>query len=106
MLLNITGSAENLSMFEVNEASVTIQEAANVDANIIFGASLDDSLGDTVRVTVIATGFDEDQTAVGRQETVAAAPAAKPMADQGMPKPDFFKVNNIDIPVWMKKNNE
>ena len=58
VLLNITGAAENLSMFEVNEASVTIQEAANVDANIIFGASLDDTLGDTVRVTVIATGFD------------------------------------------------
>ena len=104
VLLNITGSAENLSMFEVNEASVTIQEAANVDANIIFGASLDDSLGDTVRVTVIATGFDEDQGAVGRQEP--AAPEQKPLEDQGMPKPDFFKVNNIDIPVWMKKNNE
>ena len=104
VLLNITGSAENLSMFEVNEASVTIQEAANVDANIIFGASLDDSLGDTVRVTVIATGFDEDQGAVGRQEP--AAPEQKPIEDQGMPKPDFFKVNNIDIPVWMKKNNE
>ncbi|MBQ1914990.1 MAG: cell division protein FtsZ, partial [Selenomonadaceae bacterium] len=58
ILLNITGSAESLSMMEVNEASVTIQESAHPDANIIFGASIDDTMGDSVSVTVIATGFD------------------------------------------------
>ncbi len=58
ILLNITGSAESLSMMEVNEASVTIQESAHPDANIIFGASIDDTMGDCVSVTVIATGFD------------------------------------------------
>ena len=62
VLLNITGAADALSMFEVNEASVTIQEAANVDANIIFGAALDDTMGDVVRVTVIATGFDGEES--------------------------------------------
>lgn len=58
ILLNITGSTDSLSMMEVNEASVTIQESAHPDANIIFGASIDETLDDKVTVTVIATGFD------------------------------------------------
>lgn len=107
VLLNITGAAENLSMFEVNEASVTIQEAANVDANIIFGASLDDTLGDTVRVTVIATGFDEDERVGRPQETTAGQPAMpgqQPSEQTSIPKAPSF--NNIDIPVWMRRSND
>ncbi len=57
ILLNITGGKE-LGLFEVNEAAEIIQEAADKDANIIFGAVIDESLGDEVRVTVIGTGFD------------------------------------------------
>ena len=48
VLLNITGTSENLSMFEVNEASVTIKEAVNEEANIIFGAAIDDTLGQAI----------------------------------------------------------
>lgn len=58
VLLNITGGS-NLGLFEVNEAAGIIQEAAAEDANIIFGAVIDESLDDEIRVTVIATGFDQ-----------------------------------------------
>jgi len=58
VLLNITGGS-SLGLFEVNEAAEIISEAADPDANIIFGAVIDESLEDEVRVTVIATGFDQ-----------------------------------------------
>ena len=57
ILLNITGGAD-LGLFEVNEAAEIIGSASDSDANIIFGAVIDEALGDQVRVTVIATGFD------------------------------------------------
>ncbi len=57
VLLNITGGAD-LGLFEVNEAAEIIAQAADPEANIIFGAVIDDELGDEVRVTVIATGFE------------------------------------------------
>ena len=57
ILLNITGG-QNLGLFEVNEAAEVVTSAADRNANIIFGAVIDDALGDEVRVTVIATGFD------------------------------------------------
>ncbi|NLN18265.1 MAG: cell division protein FtsZ [Firmicutes bacterium] len=60
ILLNITGSS-NLGLFEVNEAAEVVAEAADPDANIIFGAVIDEALQDEVRVTVIATGFDTGQ---------------------------------------------
>jgi len=57
ILLNITGGGD-LGLFEVNEAAEIIQQAADTQSNIIFGAVVDDDLGDSVRVTVIATGFE------------------------------------------------
>ncbi len=57
ILLNISGPSD-LGLFEVNEAAEIISEAAHPDANIIFGAVIDDALGDEVRITVIAAGFD------------------------------------------------
>jgi cell division protein FtsZ len=56
VLINITGN-EQLSLFEVNEASTLIQEEADEEANIIFGAVIDPSMGENLRITVIATGF-------------------------------------------------
>ena len=58
ILINITGSS-SLKLNEVNEASTIIQNAAHEDANIIFGAVLDESMGDEVKITVIATGFKQ-----------------------------------------------
>ena len=57
MLLSIQGGSD-LGLFEINEAARLVQEAAHPEANIIFGAVIDDALGDEVRVTVIAAGFD------------------------------------------------
>src|ERR1700690_806568 len=59
ILINITGSS-TLKLSEVNEASSLIQNAAHEEANIIFGAVLDESMGDEVKITVIATGFRQD----------------------------------------------
>ena len=56
MLLNITGGPD-LGLFEVNEAAEVVTSAADSNANVIFGAVIDESMGDEVRVTVIATGF-------------------------------------------------
>ncbi len=57
ILINITGGPD-LTLHEVNEASTLVQEAAHEDANIIFGSVIDANIGDEVRITVIATGFD------------------------------------------------
>ncbi len=57
VLLSISGGSD-LGLFEINEAARLVQEAAHPEANIIFGAVIDDALGDEVRVTVIAAGFD------------------------------------------------
>jgi cell division protein FtsZ len=59
ILINITGSS-NLKLSEVNEASTIIQNAAHEDCNIIFGAVLDERMGDEVKITVIATGFRQE----------------------------------------------
>jgi cell division protein FtsZ len=57
VLLSIAGGSDH-GLFEINESASLVQEAAHPDANIIFGTVIDDSLGDEVRVTVIAAGFD------------------------------------------------
>ena len=76
VLINITGS-EDMGLEDVEAAANLVQEAAHPDANIIFGATFDDTMQDEIRVTVIATGFDEP--AVQESAPVAAVrPAAKP----------------------------
>ena len=70
ILINISGSS-SLKLSEVNEASSLIQEAAHEDANIIFGAVLDESMGEEVKFTVIATGF-RDEPMPGRRERMMA----------------------------------
>lgn len=60
VLINITGS-HDLSLHEVNEAATLIQEEAHEDANIIFGAVIDEQMGDEIRITVIATGFGDSE---------------------------------------------
>ena len=74
VLINITGS-EDMGLEDVETAANLVQEAAHPDANIIFGASFDPSLDDEIRVSVIATGFDEPGKAQTEQ---TAAPAQAP----------------------------
>ncbi len=81
VLLMLAGGSD-LGLFEVNEAADVVTQAAHPEANIIFGAVIDDSLGDEVKVTVIAAGFDkfthevEQQGAVVASQEEAPAPAA------------------------------
>src|SRR3712207_9402626 len=65
VLLSIQGGS-NLGIFEINDAAKLVQEAVHPEANIIFGAVIDDTLGDEVRVTVIAAGFDGGEPHVTR----------------------------------------
>ncbi len=71
VLLSIQGGSD-LGLFEINEAAQLVSNSAAVDANIIFGAVIDDALGDEVRVTVIAAGFDEQRP--GRPAAASAVP--------------------------------
>ena len=57
LMLNILGSVDSLSMMEVNEASITLQESVHEDAEIIWGVSVDESFGDKIRATLIATNL-------------------------------------------------
>ena len=77
ILLSITGGSD-LSLWEVNEAAKAVAEAAHPDANIIFGAMVDERLGDEVWITVVATGYGDPQAAAPRRERrpVAAAQEA------------------------------
>ena len=74
VLLSIQGGSD-LGLFEINEAAQLVANSAAVDANIIFGAVIDDALGDEVRVTVIAAGFDEQQR---QNRPASAARASRP----------------------------
>ncbi|MEU6994805.1 cell division protein FtsZ [Streptomyces sp. NPDC046465] len=72
VLLSISGGSD-LGLFEINEAAQLVSEAAHPEANIIFGAVIDDALGDEVRVTVIAAGFDGGQPPSKRDTVLSSA---------------------------------
>jgi cell division protein FtsZ len=83
VLINITGS-HDLSLHEVNEAATLIQEEAHEDANIIFGAVIDERMGDEIRITVIATGFGEPAREAKRS-SVASSEPKRPLFKQKEP---------------------
>lgn len=120
VLLNVTGASDKLTIYDVNEAMTTIREAVDIDANIIFGAALDDTLGDTVRVTVIATGFEEEETvgvpsaqqqkrgAVRQPQQVGGAGAQQPQQPQPRPQPQqpVAPMGNftIELPDFLRRS--
>ena len=78
LLINVTGGSD-MALYEVNEAASLIQEEAHEDANIIFGAVIDEAMSDEIRVTVIATGFgDLDRTPT--RYSPSGAPVTTPIA--------------------------
>ena len=89
VLLNITGGS-NLGLFEVNEAADIISQAADPEANIIFGAVIDESLQEEIRVTVIATGFD-------------TKPALSTKNIEQL-EIKSFNMPDLDIPAFLRKN--
>ncbi len=100
LLFNVTGG-NDLSMFEVDEAAKVITAAADPGANIIFGAVIDDSYTGEIKITVIATGFDEKSMAAAQaKRNVAArsfggsrAPAAAPIAQE----------DDLEVPAFIRK---
>jgi cell division protein FtsZ len=97
ILINITGSA-SLKLAEVQEACSIIQNAAHEDANIIFGAVLDEKMKDAVKITVIATGFKDEDRPRRKAETTGfvvnaasddfdSEPSAPPMIMESAPAP-------------------
>ncbi|MCC6524644.1 MAG: cell division protein FtsZ [Polyangiaceae bacterium] len=81
VLINVVGGPD-MKMREVRDAATLVQEQAHEDANIIFGATIDETMGDTIKVTVIATGFDHDKIDVSTEEAAVAIerPTATPVS--------------------------
>jgi cell division protein FtsZ len=126
VLINITGGPD-LTLHEVNEAASTVAEAAEGDANIIVGAVVDEGLGDEIRVTVIATGFDDARGAtqslasVGAGSAAGAAGSARPVdlkAYRGGDRPSPWRrpradgvradgldamTDDLDIPAFLRR---
>jgi cell division protein FtsZ len=97
ILFNITGG-NDLSLFEVNEAAEIIKSKAHPEANIIFGAVIDENLDDELHITVIATGFDA-VAAVKTPPTVVGQP--KKMID--FPGIQRFDQDDLDVPAFLRR---
>jgi cell division protein FtsZ len=125
ILFNITGG-KNLSMFEVNEAANAIAEAADADAQIIFGATIKEDFGEKIKISVIATGFDESrrrlQSFVNRSQNPFVHESKTPSANQNLEEENEvdddnlknkFKIehdeiqieDDLDIPAFLRKKN-
>ena len=106
VLINITGGPD-LCLHEVNEAASMIQEEAHEDANIIFGAVIDENITDEIRITVIATGFGEMKEEkkpapaplVNVASIASAAPKNKKVVHLGT------IVDDLDTPTWQRKKS-
>jgi cell division protein FtsZ len=124
ILFNVTGGT-NLSLYEIDQAAAIIRETAHPDVNLIFGAVIDETMEDEIRVTVIATGFEHttpmmrqmirpsersserrlpDRPPVREQAQVSARSRPVPPARQQQQEEDRpFRVNDLDIPAFLRK---
>ncbi len=107
VLINITGGPD-LTLYEVNTASTIIREAADEDANIIFGAVIDENMRDEMKITVIATGFGEEAMAVASAASVTTMPAPAPRFVQrpsdDLPRPMMgARADDLDVPTFIRK---
>ncbi len=122
ILFNVTGGA-NMTLFEVNQAAAIIKETAHPEVNLIFGAVIDPNMGDEMRVTVIATGFERTgvpRRTLDRPTTAAARPSARLAASQPSPaapvevpaarssemaefQPRSFNTDDLDIPAFLRR---
>ncbi|SCX88210.1 cell division protein FtsZ [Alkaliphilus peptidifermentans] len=100
VLLNITGGS-GLGLFEVNEAAELVTQAADQDANIIFGAVINEDLKDEIRITVIATGFEKDLMKIldkqGKSIINASVKEVAASNDEGQ------KNDDLDIPIFLRR---
>ncbi|MEA2283091.1 MAG: cell division protein FtsZ [Solirubrobacteraceae bacterium] len=103
ILFNITGGRD-LGLFEVNEAAEIIHSAADADANIIFGAVIDESLGDELRVTVIGTGFDHGRARPrsAREEARTSRRDRDVRMDERQRSSLEIRDDDLDIPPFLR----
>jgi cell division protein FtsZ len=103
ILLNVSGPTD-IGLFEVNEAAEVVTGAAAQDANVIFGAVIDESAADEVRVTVIATGFGPSGAARRRRthELYAGRPAEAPLADAPIPALEVSD-DSLEVPSFLRE---
>ncbi len=97
ILFNITGGP-NLSLFEVNEAAAIIKESAHPEVNLIFGAQIDENMGDELRITVIATGFEQSRAQRKMEAQLQPRQPARPVQQpqqQQMPRPAQQQPTNL-----------
>lgn len=100
VLLNITGGP-NLGLFEVNEAAELVTQAADQDANIIFGAVINEDLKDEIRITVIATGFEQDLMKLKDKVNVSEINAGKKEVAAGDGR--VKNIDELDIPIFLRR---
>ena len=94
VLFNVTGGS-SLTLYEVNEAASIIRESSHADVNLIFGAVIDDTMGDDIRITVIATGFDGDTMRPRSRRT---------QAQEGLDLPlPAFDQDDLEIPAFLRR---
>jgi cell division protein FtsZ len=108
VLINITGGRD-LTLYEVNEASSIIREAADEEANIIFGAVIDNNMTDEMKITVIATGFDKDIADIGPVvqgvSMSASAPRFQHRTLDEIPRAGLrsSRSDDLDVPTFIRK---
>jgi cell division protein FtsZ len=103
LLINITGGPD-LGLHEVNEAATMIQEEAHDDANIIFGAVIDERMKEEIRVTVIATGFGEKEERRHHQQQLGSLAAAAVAGNRGKKIVHLGTiVDDLEAPTWQRK---
>ncbi len=101
ILLSLTGSS-SLGIYEVNEAAEIVSEAADPDANIIFGAVIDENLKDELRVTVIATGFDVRHRSVALDGKAKSKPQTT-ANEKELEVRSFNANDHLDIPAFLRR---
>ena len=97
VLFNVKGG-EDLSLFEVNEAAELIRETASPEANIIFGAVIDEEMNDRIQITVIATGFELDESA----DVSVSAPSRSDSEEDEVFERSFDN-SDLDIPAFLRR---
>lgn len=97
VLINVTG--KELGLFEVNEAAELIREEVDPDANIIFGAGIDECLGDDIKITVIATGFDSDNPMANKLKSNKKSDPVSQKSEETSEKDH----DDIEIPSFLKR---
>lgn len=105
VLLNVTGGAD-LGLLEINEAAEIVQEAADPDANIIFGAVIDETLKDEIRITVIATGFEEEIRRIQKQEVKEEVAATTMREKEEVVESQPFDPEEINIPTFLRNRRK